>query len=250
MAKIKGTGVLHDCLQVKEPDMDSLATLTRKAMGSRSINGFADICGVAPSTISRILNKRLTKKIADDVIVTILLNAENPSPELLKEFLDAQGLALPAGETAKSFFGHIKNFGVPPRSTPRRIYILDEPKKGSDEETIRRILQSALIDHGYSVAKAESNDQFQPDFCYEVSGEVMGFWYCKTPSFEKMGAHGFFYPGAMSHLSIITSDRNAYQQCIKTAGEFRWGDNNVSILLAKDNGIEEYVVNGKGILSQ
>ena len=42
-----------------DQDMETLADLTKRAKGDeRSINEFARVCGVSPSTISRLINTR------------------------------------------------------------------------------------------------------------------------------------------------------------------------------------------------
>ena len=44
-----------------DQDMETLADLTKRAKGDeRSINEFARVCGVSPSTISRLINKKNT----------------------------------------------------------------------------------------------------------------------------------------------------------------------------------------------
>ena len=44
-----------------DQDMETLADLTKRAKGDeRSINEFARACGVSPSTISRLINKKNT----------------------------------------------------------------------------------------------------------------------------------------------------------------------------------------------
>lgn len=43
-----------------DQDMETLADLTKRAKGDeRSINEFARACGVSPSTISRLINKKI-----------------------------------------------------------------------------------------------------------------------------------------------------------------------------------------------
>lgn len=47
-----------------DQDMETLADLTKRAKGDeRSINEFARVCGVSPSTISRLINKKIQHQI-------------------------------------------------------------------------------------------------------------------------------------------------------------------------------------------
>lgn len=52
-----------------DQDMETLADLTKRAKGDeRSINEFARVCGVSPSTISRLINKKNTTPNKDSLI--------------------------------------------------------------------------------------------------------------------------------------------------------------------------------------
>ena len=62
-----------------DQDMETLADLTKRAKGDeRSINEFARVCGVSPSTISRLINKKNTTPNKDSLIKAI---ADNAVPE-------------------------------------------------------------------------------------------------------------------------------------------------------------------------
>lgn len=64
---------------VKKPNKDALADLVRRAKGEeRSLTSFAFDCGVSPSTLSRIINRKGNKANSDDLIAAI---AENADPQ-------------------------------------------------------------------------------------------------------------------------------------------------------------------------
>ena len=76
-----------------DQDMETLADLTKRAKGDeRSINEFARACGVSPSTISRLINKKNTTPNKDSLIKAIADNAVPESGVTLDMLLQAHGL--------------------------------------------------------------------------------------------------------------------------------------------------------------
>lgn len=76
-----------------DQDMETLADLTKRAKGDeRSINEFARVCGVSPSTISRLINKKNTTPNKDSLIKAIADNAVPESGVTLDMLLQAHGL--------------------------------------------------------------------------------------------------------------------------------------------------------------
>ncbi len=94
MGRPRKSNILNEFERVKEPDFQKLAKVTEAAQGQRTAAEFAALCGVHPSTISRILNgKILRTAISDDLLITIAANAENDNGVIFKELLDAHGVA-------------------------------------------------------------------------------------------------------------------------------------------------------------
>ena len=76
-----------------DQDMETLADLTKRAKGDeRSINEFARVCGVSPSTISRLINKKNTTPNKDSLIKAIADNAVPEGGVTLDMLLQAHGL--------------------------------------------------------------------------------------------------------------------------------------------------------------
>lgn len=91
---MKFSNVFIGYCRIEEPNIDYLSYLTNKAKGSkRSINEFAKDCGVSPSTISRIINKKNTTPNSDRLIKAIADNADIDSEVTLDMLLEAHGLA-------------------------------------------------------------------------------------------------------------------------------------------------------------
>ncbi len=94
MGRPRKISILNEFERVKEPDFAKLAELTEKAKGNRPASVFADLCGVHPSTISRILNKEpLRTQMSDTLLIAIAANAESENGEIFKDLLDAHGVA-------------------------------------------------------------------------------------------------------------------------------------------------------------
>lgn len=59
-------------VQFTEPDKAALATLLEACKGSeRTMAQFAEACSISPSTLSRILNRNITKPLSEDMLKSI-----------------------------------------------------------------------------------------------------------------------------------------------------------------------------------
>ena len=102
MGRPKKTGILSEFERVSDPDIKQLAELANRAKGSRTVTEFATQCGVNASTMSRIINGKLSSPISDELLVSIAANAE--SGVTFEELLNAHGVKLP--ETASFTVAH------------------------------------------------------------------------------------------------------------------------------------------------
>lgn len=94
MARTKKSGILSEYVRTKQPDPDKLAELVGRAKGKRTVTEFATACGVNASTISRILNKKLSGPCSDELIVAIAANAAPGSKVRFRDLLDAHGVEM------------------------------------------------------------------------------------------------------------------------------------------------------------
>lgn len=80
-------------VRVTAPDKDKLAELIKLAIGpSRNMTEFSKECGVNPSTISRILNKKNSGASSDDLIITIAKHADPLSGVTEESLMKAHGM--------------------------------------------------------------------------------------------------------------------------------------------------------------
>ena len=93
MPRKKKEVVFPGYVRVRYPDMEVLGVLTQKAVGkNRSITEFAEACGLAPSTISRIINAKFVNPVSDGIIAAIAKNSDPESGVTLEDLLAVHGL--------------------------------------------------------------------------------------------------------------------------------------------------------------
>lgn len=81
-------------VRVSEPNKDELAKLLLRAKGpSRTMKELANLCGVDPSTLSRIVNKMNRGPSSDDLIRSIAEHADPESGVTLDKLMAAHGMA-------------------------------------------------------------------------------------------------------------------------------------------------------------
>ena len=71
MGRKKITNLFPDYIRTGKADLEVLSQLVLSAKGERSMNDFANECGVNTSTISRIINMKNTTACSDEVLVAI-----------------------------------------------------------------------------------------------------------------------------------------------------------------------------------
>ena len=99
MGRKKITNLFPDYIRTGKADLEVLSQLVLSAKGERSMNDFANECGVNTSTISRIINMKNTTACSDEVLVAISKAADPNSGVTLDKLLAANGMVklVPAG---------------------------------------------------------------------------------------------------------------------------------------------------------
>ena len=84
--------ILANYVRVKSPDKDKLAELVIRAKGpKRSMRQFAIDCGMNPSTLSRIVNKKIAGSNTDERILAIADHADPDSGVNFEMLMEAHG---------------------------------------------------------------------------------------------------------------------------------------------------------------
>ena len=92
MARFQSIRLFPAFVQTNKPNFSRISELTRRAMGNRTICGFAEECNLSKTTISRILNMQLKTPLVDEIIDAIVKNSIPNSGVTLVDFLEANGL--------------------------------------------------------------------------------------------------------------------------------------------------------------
>lgn len=85
--------IFAEYTRIRQPDRNKLAELIMRAKGDgRTMRQFAEECGVSPSTLSRIVNKKTIGANSDELIDAVYRNADPESGITLEMLLDAHGM--------------------------------------------------------------------------------------------------------------------------------------------------------------
>ncbi len=247
---------LANYVRVKQPDKDKLAELVIRSKGSkRSMRQFARECGIDPSTMSRIINKKISRASSDEVIISIAEHADEESGVTIEMLMDAHGK-------------------VPRRMSGRLKY----NTYSTIENTIKDIISKELLERGYiiSTPKTElTHNALNYKYCTDwalltdansTPGKIelweFEFWPTIIKE-EKEVRHvtmklrqkflmvlGLYYTGNMSpkKMSFVLTERKVYDYLLSTLKEIEFTDLFSLILINVDKAIveEEYLFPVKG----
>ncbi len=88
------------------PDKMKLAMYVNRAKGpERTMAQFAEVCGVSASTLSRIVNHKITKPISTELIQAIIQNAADPDKMDFEFFMHANGMIPKERHERKNYAG-------------------------------------------------------------------------------------------------------------------------------------------------
>lgn len=80
-------------IQVYEPDKKALAGVLAECKGpDRTMAQFAEVCGISPSTLSRILNGNITKPLSQDILKSIFDNRIEGCKVTMDDLYQANGM--------------------------------------------------------------------------------------------------------------------------------------------------------------
>ena len=177
MARAKKSNILSDFWRDSKPDAERLAELVNRARGKRSVTEFARLCGVSPSTISRLGRAQNNTPSSDDLIVEIAINADKDSGVSFQDLVNAHGMHLireeyydpddVAARYEEAFDRIVADveFNDSRSHSQQTLNRLIHCAPGFDvERRVREIISNDLMDLGYSVAlemeQVRSNSAF------------------------------------------------------------------------------------------
>ena len=193
MPRKKRESLFPEYARIRYADMNVLGALTQRAIGpNRSLTEFAEACKLSPSTISRVINGKFTKYVSDGVVAAIAKNADPDSGVTLEDLLAANGqLPISMVKSGKATVldesipykkpkadSDPTSFSLTNRSGSTFYFDTDIISQAIEKafratnfqifpETSRAILQSILLDKGYSIEVMKEYDIVNlPQFRY------------------------------------------------------------------------------------
>lgn len=224
---------LRTSYRTGEADRESLIRLIRDAMGKRSQRKFAEDLSVNVSSISRILNGKVSE-VSDSLLAKIAVCAVPDSGVTIEKLMEAQGIV--EAQNLSELSGKLEN-------------------------NCRRIMVDDLLRRGFSVAYS-TNVTVSPDsrrFDFELITDAVGNggrWLVevKTAFFEKMGVGPFsdwldsamaiYYSGSIvGRISVLVDHRTVFEQVKNRLSELCIPDEISVILISTASGrvLDEYI---------
>lgn len=152
--------------RVTQPNFQQIAELVKLAKGDKNIKDFAKACDVSPALMSIILSGKTTSPLSDQVIKSIVDNAEPQAGLTAEMLLEANGLAEIVGD------GNVKAIA---KSMKRKNY--ESPVKFGVhfEELSREVIGARLLSKRYTTTQSSKPMLFdcgfvmmKPDFEFEI----------------------------------------------------------------------------------
>lgn len=163
MGRPKKTSILSEFERTGEPNIRELAELTDRAKGTRTVTEFAAQCGVNVSTMSRIINGKISSPISDELLVAIAANADPDSGVSFEALLNAHGLKL-SDEQSNSLMHDLQHLllhkiaelGISTDAEGKTTFAGRGESKM--EQNAREIIQNDLLTKGFKVAVGREVD--------------------------------------------------------------------------------------------
>lgn len=272
MARAKKSNILSDFYRDSEPDAERLAELVNKARGKRSVTEFARLCGVSPSTISRLGRAQNNTPSSDNLIVEIAINADKDSGVSFQDLVNAHGMHLIREEYYDSdviaaryqeVFDRIVKEMESDEFQDQRSVSRRHNYDSEVERRVREIISNDLLELGYSVAL--DLEQSRPcstfDFVFKTNAleeEGLSSWGFDIKTrrliyrnyFERLFAYAYTNKPRKrgQRITIVVTDYDMYTQ-IKSWARKYCIDDSISIMYVDiDEGCvaAEYVLRTNG----
>ena len=155
MGRPKKTSILSEFERTRDPDVKLLGDLTSRSRGRRTVTEFAGQCGVNASTMSRIINGKISSPISDELLVAIAANADPDSGVTFKDLLSAHGIAMKdAGESDVDYESLLRQKMAELSINTGAMGLTTFSGRGASqlEQNAREIIQNDLLNKGFNVS--------------------------------------------------------------------------------------------------
>ena len=254
----------QDLVQLTEMDPQALAAMLVEAKGpSRSMAEYAKACGVNASTLSRILNGKITRPISVDMLKKLFENRDPSAAFTLEQFASANGMVTAeardsaleqtrkSGERIANNYRHIGKI-ITNGLFDRGITLTRVPAP-SDEE--REDVSSILFDkhpHANIAIEVDYEDHtFRWDFNIvplifnrQISDEdAILYVHQIVTNFAELFLRDAWEPNenAGTQYSIVVANRKVYDYLIKGVASIRFHHTFTAVLVdpREDKVVEE-----------
>lgn len=141
---------IKEYVQVRTPDKAALANCVIRAKGpERTMAQFADDCQVSASTLSRIVNSKITNPLSVELIVKIFENRATQEDDFLLE-----ALAHANGLHSKDYANRVNSRNSPAHRRNEEI---------SRANMMKNIIVSEIVDQGLPIKKILDSRVIRPD---------------------------------------------------------------------------------------
>jgi len=146
MARPKKVQIFPGYVQTKDINPEELARLTDIAKGSRTSNGFGEMCNTSGATISRILNCKINSPLSEGLLKNIYDNAENKTDLTQEMFLLANGMVKIDTSQQERLLAYAEGIQelMAERNAKAHGTVL--------ENAAREIIQNAMLTKGFNIS--------------------------------------------------------------------------------------------------
>lgn len=182
MPRKKSSPIFISYTSVNRPDNAAFAELVKKAIGpDRTVSEFAEVCGVSPSTMSRIVKNQFKNPSSDIVIKAIADNADPTGG------VDADALLRASGRAPIQLDGPTQAFVSVPTEAGKTALLAEviTGRKGEPLNNLiaRETIQNALLAAGFGIKVSAGENiisipglRYKADFCIDLNmNEDLGF---------------------------------------------------------------------------
>lgn len=223
MARAKKSDILSDFIREKDVDTERLAALVEKAKGNRSVTEFASVCGVNPSTMSRLINGKNNTASSDELIVAIAMNADPNSGVTFQQLVNAHGMFIIKEEyyqeeAMAERYDEIFQRIIVEVELRKRSAIKPFMSEQAAAMAVREIVTSELMERGYTVGLAQDcNIMFdgtfscRADFVLKtnaLSEEGLSQWAFDVKLYNGSNINRFYFKNIFS-LAYLDSPRDS-----------------------------------------
>lgn len=242
---------LANYIRIRPPDKNKLAELLVRAKGAnRSMRQFALECGVNPSTLSRIVNMKISGACTDELIQKVAQNSDPESGITFEILMDANG-KVPRRMTGKYTS---KEFSITEKAITDilfkelviRGYTLSMPKGKNEHNALNYHYRTDWVVSTDANSDNGEIDLWEFEIWHTMLNEGNSIAHTVMKLRQKfLMVLGLYYTGTMNSkkMSFVLTNREVYDRIIETLENIEFKDifSIILVNLEESKVEEEYV---------